>query len=150
MTPIVYGETTFQRLPRRDDNPGGAALTTVRHLGKGEEPLEAPLADVIGFRKVDEGRVELDLSDLVRNSFDTIQGGVTGVAMEQAALDLAGAGTALEFLHIYFLSAAKVGPYRASASALATTPTRMTGRVELTDVGNERLVAQGSCVADRP
>ena len=63
--PILYGETTFQRLPRRDDNPGGAALTTVRHLGK------------------------------------------------------------------------------------ARTETRLTGRVELCDVGNERLVAQGSCVAAR-
>ncbi len=148
--PILYGETTFQRLPRRDDNPGGRALSTVRHLGKGEQPLEGPLAEVIGFRKVREGSVELDLSDLVRNSFGTIQGGVTGVAMEQAALDLAGPGSALEFLHIYFLSAAKVGPYRASASALARTGTRMTGRVELCDVGNDRLVAQGSCVTDRP
>lgn len=147
--PILYGETTFQRLPRRDDNPGGAALTTVRHLGKGEEPLEAPLADVIGFRRVGEGSVELDLSDLVRNSFDSIQGGVTGVALEQATLDLAGPGAALEFLHIYFLSAAKVGPYRASVTPLARTETRLTGRVELCDVGNERLVAQGSCVAAR-
>lgn len=145
--PIVYGETTFQRLPRRDDNPGGAGLTTVRHLGKGEDPLEAPLAEVIGFRRVGEGAVELDLSDLVRNSFDSIQGGVTGVAMEQAALDLAGPGAALEFLHIYFLSAAKVGPYRATVTPLARTGHRLTGRVELSDVGNDRLVAQGSCVA---
>ena len=145
--PIVYGETTFQRLPRRSDNPAGTSLNTVRHLGRDEEPITAPVGEVIGLRAVGEGLVEFDLSDMIRNSFDSIQGGVAGVALEEAGMSLTGPGSSVDFLHMYFLTAAKVGPYRASATALARSPERVTGRVELNDVGNQRLLIQGTFVA---
>lgn len=148
-TPIVYAETTFSRLPRRDDNPPAMPLDTPRILGDGEEPLSGPIGEVVGFEAQGAGSIGFELSPLIRNSFGSIQGGVTGVAMEQAALTLAGPGATVDFMHVYYLSAAKIGPYRATAVPLRTQPHGIAGRVDLRDTGNDRVLAQGTFLTGR-
>lgn len=142
--PIVYAETTFSRLPHREGTPASVPVDTPRYLGMGEEPIPGPLAEVIGFGRVREGQIGFELTDLIRNSTGSVQGGVSGVAMEEAALSLEGAGTALEFLHVYYLAASKGGPYRATAQALRHTNHGVTGRVELKDLHNDRMLCQGT------
>lgn len=148
-TPIVYAETTFSRLPRRGDTPASAPPGAPSHLGSGEEPIAAPLAELIGFEAVGPGSVQFDLSPMIRNSTGSVQGGAAQMAMEEAALTLAGPGSVVDFLHVYYLSAAKVGPYRATAVPLRTLPQSITGRVELRDTGNDRVLAQGTFVTGR-
>ena len=48
---IAYAETTFSRLPHRDGTPAAVAVDQPKHYGRGELPLPAPLAEVIGFRR---------------------------------------------------------------------------------------------------
>ena len=141
---IAYAETTFSRLPHRDGTPAAVAVDQPKHYGRGELPLPAPLAEVIGFRRQQPGVVELDLQPLIRNSTGSIQGGVSAMAMEEAALHLAGPGSTLDFLHVYYLSADRTGPYHATATGLRTIPSGTTGRVELR--GAERTVAQGTFI----
>lgn len=148
-TPIAYGECTFSRLPHREGTPPASVGDAPRHLGEGEEPIPAALAETIGFRPAGEGAVEFDLFDMIRNSTGSIQGGVAGVALEQAALSLAGPGSMVDFLHVYYLAAARVGPYRAVATPLRQTAHGVTGRVELNDTGRQQLLAQGTFLASR-
>lgn len=142
--PIVYAETTFSRLPHREGTAASVPLDTPRYLGQGEVPLPGPIAEVIGFRTEREGTIGFELSDLIRNSTGSVQGGVSGVAMEQAALSLEGGGSGLDFLHVYYLAASKGGPYQAAAQALRHTNHGVTGRVELKDLHNDRLLCQGT------
>jgi acyl-coenzyme A thioesterase PaaI-like protein len=147
--PIVYAETTFSRLPHRPGTAASSAMTQPRHLGEGEEPIPCPLAELIGFRRHGPGAVDFDLQPLIRNSTGSIQGGVSGMALEQAALDVAGPGAGVDFLHVYYLSAARLGPYRAIATPLRTAEYGVTGRAELRDHGNGKLLAQGTFVTGR-
>ena len=64
--------------------------------------------------------------------------------MGESGHQLEGAGTALEFLHVYYLAASKGGPYRATAHALRHTIHGVTGRVELKDLHNDRMLCQGT------
>jgi len=144
---IAYVETTYSRLPHREGTPAAVGADKPRHLGQGEEPFGAPLADIIGFRRGVAGVVELDLAPLIRNSTGSIQGGASAMAMEEAALHLAGPGSALEFLHVYYLAADRNGPYRATATALRTVEHSTTGRVDLR--GSERVGCQGTFIAGR-
>lgn len=147
--PIVYAETTFSRLPHREGAPVATGFDKPKYLGVGEEPLPASLSEVIGFRPGSAGVVEFDLQRFIRNSTGSIQGGVSQMAMEEAALNLAGPGSTLDFLHVYYLAAAKVGPYQAVAIPLRTEAHGVTGRVEVRDSGNERALAQGTFVTGR-
>lgn len=142
---IAYVETTYSRLPHREGTPAAVGVDQPRHFGQGEEPLDAPLAEMIGFRRGAPGVVEFDLIPLIRNSTGSIQGGVSAMAAEEAALHLAGPGSALDFLHLYYLAADRAGPYRSSATALRSTAVGTTGRVELG--GRERIVVQGTFIA---
>ena len=145
--PIAYVETTYSRLPWREGTLAAVGMDQPRHFGEGEEPFTAPLADTIGFQRAEPGIVEFDLTPLIRNSTGSIQGGVSAMAAEEAALHLAGPSSSLEFLHLYYLAADRSGPYRSTATALRDTPHGTTGRVKLS--GSERVVVQGTFVATR-
>ncbi len=144
---ITYVETTYSRLALHEGSAPAVGLDQPRHLGRGEAPLNAPLADMIGFRRGAPGLVEFDLQPLIRNSTGSIQGGVSAMAAEEAALHLAGPGSGLEFLHLYYLAADRSGPYRSTATALRTAERTTTGRVELS--GHTRVVVQGTFIVGR-
>ncbi len=144
---IAYVETTYSRLPWREGTLAAVGVDQPRHFGEGEEPLSAPLAETIGFFRGAPGVVEFDLRPLIRNSTGSIQGGVSAMATEAAALPLAGPGSSLQLLHLYYLAADRSGPYRSTATALQLTDRTATGRVHLS--GQERVVVQGTFIAAR-
>lgn len=156
--PVAYAEVTFSRLPRRGDTPVTVVADVVDY-GKGEAAIAEPVADLVGFGHRAPGVVEFELRETIRNSFGSVQGGVVAVSLEQAALDLAasapdpatGLPTAvprLGFLHVYYLGAAKSGPFRSTATVLRRRPSSLTARVELLDVGGERVMAQGTAIVE--
>lgn len=147
--PLAYAEVTFSRLPRREDTPKPRPEELVRDLGLGEEPLDDAIGAIIGFQREGPGTISVPLTPFVRNSFGSLQGGVVAMTLEEAAMSLAGGG--VSFLHLYYLAAAKVGPYVGRATTLSAAPAggSITGRAELVDEGRGRLLAQGTFMADR-
>jgi len=156
--PVAYAEVTFSRLPRRGDTPVTVVADVVDY-GKGEAAIAEPVADVVGFERRSPGVVEFGLRETIRNSFGSVQGGVVAVSLEDAAIYLAAStpdpatgvpmvGPRLGFLHVYYLGAAKGGPFRSTATVLRHQPSSSTARVELLDVGGDRLMAQGTAIAE--
>jgi acyl-coenzyme A thioesterase PaaI-like protein len=146
--PCAYSEVTYIRFPRpvnaRAATPGGGVVdyrTT-------EPPLALPIGELIGFRPDGPGQVSFDLSDPIRNSFGSIQGGMSAVALEEAALSTRPAATIASFLHVYYVSPAKVGPYVARANPLREVTGGTTCRVDLRDAGADRVLVQGTAVVE--
>ena len=77
-------------------------------------------------------------------SFDDALDQTRSAQRLRTALSLEGGGSGLDFLHVYYLAASKGGPYRAAAQALRHTNHGVTGRVELKDLHNDRLLCQGT------
>ena len=97
----------------------------------------APEGAAIGF----------DLVTPIQNSFGSIQGGVTALAMEEAALHAVGSGR-VTFLHVYYLAGARDGPFQVTPTAHGTGAVT-TVETELHDVAAERLLAIGTATVER-
>lgn len=145
--PLAYAEVAFSRLPRREDTVTTPPKESARDLGRDEVPLEHAVGQMIGFVETAPGTVTVPLTPLVRNSFGSLQGGVVAMSLEEAALSLAGG--CVSFLHLYYLTPAKVGPYVARATPLSRSASgAVKGRAELADEGSGRMLAQGTFVTD--
>jgi Uncharacterized protein, possibly involved in aromatic compounds catabolism len=139
---------TFAVLPRREGNPvidqaEGVTRTTMAldHSG-----FTQSLEVATGLTTIDAsaGAVELPLTDYVRNSLGSVQGGMmamTGAAAAERALTHA-AGTRLDIvdLQVTYLTLAKVGPVVSTTTVLALQPTFGTAHVELSDTGADNRV----------
>lgn len=139
---------TFAVLPRRDGNPvidqaDGVTRTTMAldHSGF-TQSLEA----ATGLTTIDAstGRVELPLTDYVRNTLGAVQGGMmamtAAVAAERALSHAAGTRLDIVDLQVTYLALAKVGPVASTTTVLAMQRSFGTAHVELSDTGADNRV----------
>lgn len=131
--PSVYAYGTFMASPRPVD-----VMTEVgrsrwpRHA----EPMTVPFPDRVGVAVVRPGVAEVARRPDTINLTDTLQGGIIGLAAEEAACSLRPGATPVE-LDVRFLSTVRVGPARATAVDHGGFV-----RVEVVDAGrDDRLVA---------
>jgi acyl-coenzyme A thioesterase PaaI-like protein len=102
----------------------------------------ASLADHVGLRVVEPGLIEIDLRPDLTNATESLQGGLVALLGEKAAQTTASAATGraavVESLEVYYLAAARAGPFRTAAQLLRDDLVR----VEIRDTGrDDRLVA---------
>jgi uncharacterized protein (TIGR00369 family) len=120
-----------------------------------EERLAIPLGPIateLGFRKGEDGSVEVGLDNWLRNPWGILHGGVTACLMDASA-ELAGSAAlggpvrvASELVR--YLAPGKVGPVRAEPRVLAIEGGRALVEVRVVDVGaDRRLIAVGSLTA---
>ena len=157
---------TFGVLPRRDGNPviSDDASRSRSTLALADSGFRRPFIDAVGVRLAERGErratVELQPDDYIRNSLGAVQGGIVATLVESAARealrDACGAPVVARDLQVTYLALARVGPVRATATALFATPrgsTRPfgTAAVDVVDAGNEaRLTTTARVVAALP
>ena len=140
----------FSRLPRRKDtleiesDEGSAEAFHFAVEGSG---LMRPYLDEVGVRVLNEaaGVVELKMSDYIRNSFGSLQGGIVAVLADVAGQHAARAATGKPLitsdLLIHFISQGKVGPFRTRAEVLRAKDNTALTRIEVIDSGaDDRLI----------
>ncbi|MCW2936950.1 MAG: thioesterase superfamily protein [Actinomycetia bacterium] len=98
--------------------------------------LSVPLAERAGLLRVAPGSTELPLSADGLNASNTMNGGLIGMAAEEAVLSLAPAGSTVSSLALRYLSPVRTGPAVATASG-----GNGLYRVELRDAGNNDRLA---------
>jgi uncharacterized protein (TIGR00369 family) len=140
----------FSRLPRRKDtleiviDEGAAEAFQFAVEGSG---LIRPYLDEVGMRVLNEtaGVVELKMSDYIRNSFRSLQGGIVAILADVAGQHAARAATGKPLitsdLLIHFISQGKVGPFRTKAEVLRAKENTALTRIEVIDTGaDDRLI----------
>lgn len=153
--PRVFGTLGFTRVPRREDTPRPPEdPPDVFRFGDPHRRLTRPLLDALGVREVDaaEGRLEMPLSDYVKNSVGALQGGVVTCLVDAAAAAKAGSllGTraCVDDLAVRFLALAREGPVHARTALLRRGDGAVLLRVELRDAGvHDRVVTVATAVA---
>ena len=81
----------------------------------GGTPLDEPVLDRCGVHDAGGGRLVLDKSPYVENSFGTVNGGVMAIVAEAAAVAAVGGGRAVD-LQIHYLEQVRQGPREPSDS----------------------------------
>ncbi len=131
---------TFLASPRPQD------VTRISHdrfqPAGGAEPNADTLAEHVGLRVIEAGLTEIPLRPDLTNATESLQGGLVALLGETAAQTAASAATGamsvVESLDVYYLAAARVGPFRAAAELLCDDLVR----VEIRDPGrDDRMVA---------
>ena len=150
VTSIGMAMMTFSRLPRRketlefkvDDDS-----TEAFRFGIDGSGLTRHYLDEIGLNVLDEGAgvVELDMSDYIRNSLHSINGGMVAtladVAGQHAARIATGKPLITTDLEVHYIEQGKIGPFRTRARVLRTTGETALTRVEVIDTGaDDRLI----------
>jgi uncharacterized protein (TIGR00369 family) len=113
----------------------------------GEPGLERrPLAAHLGLRAAEDGSVEIDIADGVRNPWGILHGGATAclvdVAAEAAGAAALGRAGRVASQLIRFLAPGRVGPARAEPRVLAVADGRALVEVVVRDAGAEgRMLA---------
>jgi acyl-coenzyme A thioesterase PaaI-like protein len=142
---VGSGTMTFTRLHRREGNPQVPAdLPRGKAVFASDGPLPEPVIEAVGLR-VDQAAAtaELDLTDTVRNSLGSVQGGMLGLVAEAAA-EAAGS-SALRSparvldLALDYVAVARTGPVRAVAEVVRVDGPAARVRVRVDDVGAGRL-----------
>lgn len=131
---------TFLASPR----PGDQALSGFPTERRATRPRAATLREHIGITTPGAGVAELGAlrPDLV-NATNSLQGGVVALLGEVATYSAVADGPAqvVDSLEVHYLAAGRVGPFRATAAALERTTARSSFRVELCDLGRDRVMA---------
>jgi acyl-coenzyme A thioesterase PaaI-like protein len=129
--PVAVVYATFMPSPRPED------VMEEVHWGRPAAPpkINQPIMEQIGIRDVEPGVIELDLVPYVKQPSGTIQGGAIAMMAERAAETVLNAP--VSDLEIRYLSAVRVGPGRATATALGDGH----ARVEIRDAGNHDRLA---------
>jgi acyl-coenzyme A thioesterase PaaI-like protein len=92
-----------------------------------------------GFQRIGPGCLELGVD--LRTPQGTVPGATLGLLVEAAATNLLGPESRVNELDVRFLNKVRVGPIRATATALGHRDHDTTVRVDIVDVGNnDRLV----------
>ena len=98
-----------------------------------------PMQEWLGSRVVDDTRIEIDLTDGLRNPWGILHGGVSASLVDACAEHAVGGITTDVVLH--FLAPNRLGPVRATATVLGTRSDGSVVRVELRDEGADRVTA---------
>jgi acyl-coenzyme A thioesterase PaaI-like protein len=145
---FAYAQLGFARMPRRPGDPPRPDMGSAEVQRRWNRPdvITRPLADEAGCVVVDpaRGRVEVELTDELRNPAGAMQGAMVALVGEVAAETLAshhlGAPQVVTDLDVRFLAMGRVGPVWTHATFIGA-PTDATIRVELRDRGNgDRLI----------
>jgi acyl-coenzyme A thioesterase PaaI-like protein len=128
---VAYSYLTFMASPRPQDK-GFPQMRGMRN----EVPMPEPIDRYLGARLLAPGVVKIERAPFMRQAAGSLQGGVVAVLGELAAESLTGAPVV--DLDVRYLSAVRVGPGRATATALGGDLVR----VEVRDAGqDDRLAA---------
>jgi acyl-coenzyme A thioesterase PaaI-like protein len=131
---IGSGAGAFVRIP------GSASLVTAvpgavgerSSIGRRGPALEVPITSRMGLW-TNDGTAEIDISEYVRNSFGSLNGGVLGFVVAAAAE--AATGWPAADVTLRYLGQTKVGPARATSRVLRSTASHAVVDVKVEDVG---------------
>jgi acyl-coenzyme A thioesterase PaaI-like protein len=144
----ALGHIGFTRVERRADTPESPVdPPDVYTFGDAGASLDVPLLEALGVRPATgpdaaPGRLELPLSDYVRNSVGGLQGGAVVSLADAAATHAAGPGSAARDVAVRFLALGREGPIRTEPAVLRRGDGEMLLRVALHDRGqDDRLVS---------
>lgn len=141
---LAVGTLSFVRMPSSRSvaalGPAPARARTTRTRPSTMDPI----ADRVGLEVHDEpGVVAIPSSEYVRNSMGAISGGVHVIGAQAAAEALLPHLGATD-VEVHFLAAARVGPIRATATAVRDHAGHATATVEVVDQGTDTLVSTAS------
>jgi uncharacterized protein (TIGR00369 family) len=110
-------------------------------LDPGDPPAEPSPAirEWLGARTVDATSIEMPLADSLRNPWGILHGGALASLIDLAAEHATGGVTTDVVLH--FLAPNRVGPVRATTRVIGSRPDGTVLRVEVRDVGADRVTA---------
>lgn len=141
---------TFSRIPTSatcvavgddDRRPGVGVRSTITD---GDAGFVEPPAHRMGIRRIAPGVVELDKTPYVLNSFGTVDGGATAVALAEAAATAVDDAIPVD-LSIRYVGQAGDGPLRTIARELADYDSYASVDVELLDTScGHRPIALGT------
>jgi acyl-coenzyme A thioesterase PaaI-like protein len=145
------GLVTFARIPREASAASASfdplsVVGTRRSLSPAGAAPTARLPDRVGLRTLDApcGVVELAITDYVRNSFGTINGGVIAM-LAQASAEAVVEDLAATDLQVHYLAQARQGPARTVATLLRRGADHAVCLVEVLDAGDgDARLAQAS------
>jgi uncharacterized protein (TIGR00369 family) len=106
------------------------------------EPLPEPvpmIPDWLRVQTIDATTVEMPLADALRNPWGILHGGAVACLIDLAAEHVTSGVTADVVLH--FLAPNRIGPVRATARTVGTRGDGTVLRVEVRDVGADRVTA---------
>jgi acyl-coenzyme A thioesterase PaaI-like protein len=126
MALVAYSYATFMGSPRPQDHapPFTRGMRTVGSMAE-------PFPEHVGAHIVEPGVVEIERTPFVVQAAGSLQGGIVGLISEMAAESLL--GSPVIDLDIRYLSAVRVGPGLATATALGDG----VARVEVRDQGRD-------------
>lgn len=133
---------TFLASPRPADQ---AFLGLTGEMGV-SAPTARNLAEQVGIVVTDAGVAELPaLRTDLENATESLQGGVVALLGETAIYSAVatdgGATHVVETFEAHYLAAGRIGPFRATAEVLRRNADRAYCRVEVGDLGRDRLCA---------
>lgn len=98
--------------------------------------VDVPVRELLGVAVLDEGTVEIPVTDDVRNPWGILHGGVVAVGAEEAVLaHPAAAGRPTLGMLVRYLAPTRTGPARFVAELIGESPAGALFRVRSTDVG---------------
>jgi uncharacterized protein (TIGR00369 family) len=106
----------------------------------GQAPDLPPIAEWLGVRAVNANTVEIDLAPGLRNPWGILHGGVVATLVDLAAEHATGGGYTTDVV-LHFLAPNRLGPVRAIARVLGERADGYVLRVEVRDVGADRVTA---------
>ena len=106
----------------------------------GGHPITDSVIARCGIETIGPGRLRLEKSPYVENSFGTVNGGVLALAAEASAVSAAGGGHAQD-LHIHYLEQIGDGPVAVTAEVMRDQGAGRLCAVRIEDRSTDRLVA---------
>jgi len=151
--PAGVAMITFSRLPGKHSNHHQTLAVNkiqTERFSLGQKRMTQPLVEKIGIQIIDgpTGQLAVELSDYIRNSLGSLQGGITALLAEIAGEHAAGAATGdvwqTQDLSIHYMSPGTVGPFQSKAEVLRVDRRSALVRVHVIDHGDhDRLMAIG-------
>jgi acyl-coenzyme A thioesterase PaaI-like protein len=133
--PVAVSLASFVASPRPQDVAVSAVRGAQRLQGRPAVEPPAPVAELLGARRVEPGVVEADRHERILNWAETVQGGAVAALAEEAVLSQLDPPVPTA-LAVRYLSSVRDGPMRAVAHPFGDWT-----RVEVVDTGRDRLVA---------
>lgn len=144
-TTLAAGVLTSSILVPEGGPPAWERPVVITRFVDNALPSPPPIPEWLGSRAVDQNTLEIDLAPRLRNPWGILHGGVTSMLIDLAAEHVTEAMPSDVVLH--FLAPNRVGPVQAIARVLGTRSDGSVVRVEVRDVGADRVTAIGIVTA---